>query len=295
MNPLSAPRFPLAHGAAIVAAVCSLLALISGALATTASTLLQPFSTGLVSAPGHARIGEIAGVLLLLLLIAVAVKEPTLRGLGWALSAMVILQGFLGSQAVVPGPSNVLGLLHAVLAQVLLSGTISLAIATAPSWKRAPEYVSDYGWPSLRSLGALLPVLVLTQVVLGAAFRQRITGLMPHILGAMLVSLVILIVCAFTLQQCPTHTILRASAKTLMVATFTQIFLGIAAFTVRALPNQDAGPVLVFTGGHVTVGALTLAASVVLSMQIRRNVVPKGAIPMPPAPSTRSSGLPPPG
>jgi heme A synthase len=165
------------------------------------------------------------------------------------------------------------------MAQVLLAGTVGVVIATSPSWKRAPEHVPDYGWPSLRSLGALLPILVLTQVALGAAFRQRVFGLMPHIVGAILVSLVILIVCAFTLQQCPTHSALRAAAKTLMVLTFTQVFLGISAFTVRMMPNADAVPVLGFTGGHVTVGALTFAASVVLSMQIRRNMLPKSSAP----------------
>ena len=289
MNPNHPPQFTLTHAAAIVAALCALVALISGALATTGATLAQPFSSGIVSAAGHTLAGEIAGTLLLAMLIWVAFREQTVRGLAWALCAMVALQGFLGSQALVPGPSNALGLLHAVLAQVLLAGAVAVVIATASAWKRTPEYIGDYGWPSLRSLAVVLPVLVLTQVVLGAAFRQRLAGLMPHIIGAMLVSLLILIVCAFTLQQCPAHTLLRASAKTLMVATFTQIFLGIAAFTVRALPNQDAGPVLGFTGGHVTVGALTLAASIVLSMQIRRNVLPKGTT-LPQVPSIQSSG-----
>ena len=275
MNPSSSAKFPLTHIAAIVAALCALLALISGALATTATTLTPPVSSEIVSTGGHAHTGEYLGVVLILMLILTALKESGVRVLALALAAMVLLEGFPGPQAV-PGAANAMGLLHAVLAQVLLAGTVAVAILTAPSWKRPPEHVGDYGWPSLRSLAVLLPVLVLTQVVLGAGFRQRISGLMPHIIGAMLVALLILIVCAFTLQQCPTHTILRAAAKTLMVATFAQIFLGIAAYTVRAIgPNADANAVLAFTGGHVAVGALTLAASIVLSMQIRRNVLPK--------------------
>jgi len=184
--------------------------------------------------------------------ILTALKESGVRVLALALAAMVLLEGFPGPQAV-PGAANAMGLLHAVLAQVLLAGTVAVAILTAPSWKRPPEHVGDYGWPSLRSLAVLLPVLVLTQVVLGAGFRQRISGLMPHIIGAMLVALLILIVCAFTLQQCPTHTILRAAAKTLMVATFAQIFLGIAAYTVRAIgPNADANAAIIAKRGFVT-------------------------------------------
>ena len=271
-------KLPLGHAAAIAAALCVLLVLISGALVTTAATFTPPFSNSIVSTGTHAHAGEYLGVAVLAIFLLVAFKEPATRGLAVALGAIVILEGFPGGPSPVPGAANVPGLLHAVMAQVLFAGTVAVVILTAPAWKRAPEHVSDYGWPSLRSLAVLLPVLVLTQVFLGAAFRQRVSGLMPHIIGAMLVALLILIVCAFTLQQCPTHKILRASAKTLMVATFTQIFLGISAFTVRAMPKTDANAVLGFTAAHVAVGALTLAASIVLSMQIRRNVVPKGTI-----------------
>lgn len=266
------------HFAAMAAALFALLTLISGALATTASTLTQPFSNAVVSAGGHSRTGEILGTLIIVSLLFVAVKDKAARGLAFALCAIVAMQAFVA------------GLLHATMGQVLLAGTAGVVIATAPSWKGAPEHVGDYGWPSLRSLGALLPFLVLTQVALGAAYRQRVMGLMPHIVGAIFVSLIILIVCAFTLQQCPTHKILRAAAQTLMVFTFTQVFLGISAFTVRMMPNATAAPVLAFTGGHVTVGALTLAASVVLSMQIRRNMLPKSVARTPaPAPSSQSS------
>jgi len=283
-------KFTGAHAAAIVAALCALLILISGALETTAASFTPPFSSGLVSAAGHTGAGEYVGGVLLLMLILVALKESALRGLVFALAAIVAMEGFLGSQRLAAGSSNALGLLHAVLAQVLVAGAVAVVIATASSWKQAPEYVADYGWPSLRSLAVILPVLVLTQVFLGAAFRQHVSGLMPHIIGAILVAMLILIVCAFTLQQCPTHAILRASAKALMLATFTQIFLGIATFTVRVMPKAETGPVLGFTSGHVAVGALTLAASIVLSMQIRRNVVPKGTILPQQAPSNQSSG-----
>jgi len=285
-------KFTVAHTAAIVAALCALLILISGALETTAASLTPPFSGGLVSAAGHTGAGEYVGAVLLALLILIALKESALRGLAFALAAIVAMEGFLGSQGLATGSSNALGLLHAVLAQVLVAGTFAVVIATAASWREAPEHVADYGWPSLRSLAVVLPVLVLTQVFLGAAFRQHVAGLMPHIIGAILVAMLILIVCAFTLQQCPTHAILRASAKALMLATFTQIFLGIATFTVRVMPKAGAGPVLGFTAGHVAVGALTLAASIVLSMQIRRNVVPKGTILPQQAPSSQSSGPP---
>lgn len=265
-----------------------MLAVISGALATTSATLPQPFSTGPASATAHAQAGAAAGVVTILLLAWVAVKNPAARALAWTMIAVVIGQGVIGSQSAIGGSSRLPALAHAILAQVLLAGTVAVAVTTAPPWRRVPDWVSDYGWPSLRSLGTALPFFVMLQVALGAAYRQRVMGLMSHIVGAMLISLLILIVCAFTLQQCPAHAILRGFAKTLMAVTFGQIFLGIAAFTVRAVPALGTASLLGFTAAHVAGGALTLAASVALSMQIRRHVLPRGAI-LPQAPNSRSS------
>jgi hypothetical protein len=205
--------------------------------------------------------------------------------------AAVIGQGVIGSQPAIAGSTRFPALLHAILAQVLLAGSVAIVVATSPPWRRVPEWVSDYGWPSLRSLGTVLPFFVMLQVALGAAYRQQVMGLMSHIVGAMLISLLILIVCAFTLQQCAAHAILRGFAKALMAITFGQIFLGIAAFTVRAVPALGTGSLLGFTAAHVAGGALTLASSVALSMQIRRHVLPRGTI-LPQVPSSRSSAPP---
>lgn len=279
------------HAAAIATAVSLLAALISGALATTSATLPQPSRTGIASAAAHVQAGTIAGLLAVLLLAWVAVKDAGARLLGWTLIAVLIGQGLIGSQPAIGGSVRSPALLHAILAQVLAAGLAAVVIATSPLWKGVPELVSDYGWPSLRSLGTVLPFFVLLQVGLGAAYRHQMMGLMSHIVGAMLISLLILIVCAFTLQQCATHAILRGFAKALMAVTFGQVFLGIAAFTVRAVPALGTGSVLAFTSAHVAGGALTLAGSVALSMQIRRHVLPRGTI-LPQAPSSRSSAPP---
>ncbi|MEI9812523.1 MAG: hypothetical protein WDO18_07515 [Acidobacteriota bacterium] len=167
------------------------------------------------------------------------------------------------------------GLVHATLAQVLLAGAAALVVRILPSWLAAPQTIQDYGWPSLRSLAVALPVLVGIQVALGAGFRQRLLGLMPHILGAMLVSLFILIVAAFVLQQAKDHKVLTLWARVMMVTTVIQVFLGIGVFTVRSIPQMDSGSVILMAAAHVTNGALLMAASAILGMQIRRNVTPK--------------------
>ena len=84
--------------------------------------------------------------------------------------------------------------------------------------------------------------------------------------------LVILCVCIFVMQQFPAHKVLRPAANLLMTVAFIQIFLGIGAFTARTVTNKITTAVVAITAVHATIGAVTLAAAVVLSMQIRRNV-----------------------
>jgi len=77
------------------------------------------------------------------------------------------------------------------------------------------------------------------------------------------------------LMRHPNHEALHQSALALLSITFPQVFLGIAAYMSR-LATTDAPqpmPVMVsFTVAHVAVGALTMAASVVLAIQVFRHV-----------------------
>jgi heme A synthase len=100
-------------------------------------------------------------------------------------------------------------------------------------------------------------------------------GLMPHIIGAMLVSMFILMVGAFVLQQCKDHKALYGSGRLMLSTTFLQVFLGIAVFTFRSMPQSSPVVILALAAAHVVTGALLLAASVVLSLHIRRNVTPQ--------------------
>ncbi|MEO8098123.1 MAG: hypothetical protein ABI811_10510 [Acidobacteriota bacterium] len=263
---------------AILAALLALLVLISGAIAATASSLTVPVpDTFVMNALLHRTAGEYGGAVLIALFawIAISLKQHGARRLSWLLCLSVAVQGLLGAIPADPASMGLVGTLHALLAQLLFAGSAALVVATSVSWSREPQIIEDYGWPSLRSLSVTLPLLVALQVGLGAAFRQHVLGLMPHIVGAMLVSLFILMVGAFVLQQCKDHPTLQPAGKTLMVSTFVQVFLGIAAFTVRSLP-PDTNVILTVSTAHVATGAFLLAASVVLGMQIRRNVVPKG-------------------
>ena len=127
----------------------------------------------------------------------------------------------------------------------------------------------------MRSLAILTPILVLLQISLGAAFRQKALTLLPHVLGAMFVALVILLESIFVLQQFPTHRALRPAAKTLLGVAFGQVFLGLTALIMKSMADDTATPVIATVAAHVTGGAVTLATTIVLSILIRRNVQPR--------------------
>lgn len=247
-------------------------ALITGAIATTAGVLPTP--NGAVDlAIQHRLWARGASAIAIGLLAWISVKYPRLRKLAPLLILGIVLESALGEM-----PNGVVGwggLVHATLAQILLAGAVALVVQLLPDWQREPQIVQDYGWPSLRSLARLLPVLVVLQVALGAGFRHHLSGLMPHIAGAMIVSIFILIVAAFVLQQAKDHQPLNLWARAMMVLTVIQVFLGIGVFTVRSMPETDTNVVLGTAAAHILNGALVLSASTVLGMQIRKHVRPK--------------------
>ncbi len=250
------------HRFAVVAAVCSLAALAIGAMVTS--------SGGVEFSQLHEIVASVAAVPILILGIWMGVKAhgTAERTLGWTLVVLVTAAGGLGHVAGSPG----MGILHALLGQILFAVTVAAATITSAAWKTEPDLVEDHGWPSLGSLGKITPFFVLLQIALGAAFRHKAMGVLPHLFVAMVLVLLILCVCIFVMQQFPAHKTLRPCANLLMAIAFTQIFLGIGAFTARTMTSKVTTAVIAITAAHAVVGGMTLAAAVVLAMQIRRNV-----------------------
>lgn len=256
---------------AITAALLAFLVLASGAAATTAATL-PAADAATYYALLHRQTGEYLGAAMAACFAWAAFAKPELRKFAGALCLGVVAEGLLGALPL----TTVSAMLHSCLAQLLAASSVALVVAASKGYSRPSGTVQDYGWPSLRSLSIWLPVMIALQVAMGAAFRNRVLGLMPHVIGAMLISIFILVVGSFVLQQCKDHAALSMAGRALMVTTFVQVFLGLAVFTVRSMP-PDAGVILTAATAHVVTGAALLAASIVLGMQIRKNVTPKGA------------------
>lgn len=285
-TPLS-PYSKWLHRYAVALAVCTLLLVVAGASVTSNQAGLSvpdwPLSYGQVMPQmtggvlfehGHRMVATFVGMLTIGLAIwlAVAERRKWMKALGWIALGAVIVQGLLGGLTVLLLLPPAVSVSHACLAQLFFSTTVAIAVFTSRSWQDGPELVQDYGTPSLRSLAVLVPALLLLQVALGAAFRHGAMTVMAHIVGAMVVTPVVLIVCAFVLHQFPEHRALRPAAIALLAITGAQVALGIGAYLTRSNADKNPLAMVIVTVAHVATGALTLASSVVLAIQVRRNV-----------------------
>lgn len=278
------------HRYAILLAFCTLLLVVAGGLVTSNDAGLSvpdwPLSYGKLMPPmegniryehGHRMVATTVG----LLTIGMAIwlwrtdHRRWVRRLGLIALAAVCVQGVLGGMTVIFMLPKPVSISHACLAQLFFTTTVALALFTSESWKRGARLVDDNGWPGLHWLAVATSACVLAQLALGAAARHRALGALPHILGAFVVTGMILWVTLRVLMRHAEHMVLRRSALALLCMTFLQVFLGIAAYMSRLATADAVQPMpvmIVFTVFHVAGGALTMAASVVLSIEVFRNV-----------------------
>ena len=264
-------KSPWLHRFAILLAALSLLLIVDGALVVP-GTQPAPETLSLHRLAGFALGALTVGFVAWLV---AAGSRPQMRNLGWIVLIIAIADGVAGLASVQAAVPRTAGIAHACLAQMFFAAMIAAALVTSAAWNRGPEFVNDYGWPSMRSLAIFTPLLVILQIMLGAGFRQKALTLLPHVLGAMFVALVILLESIFVLQQFPVHRSLRPAAKTLLGVAFAQVFLGMTALIMKSMANDTDTSVVVTVAAHITGGAITLATTVALSILIRRNVQPR--------------------
>ncbi|MGI8988520.1 MAG: COX15/CtaA family protein [Bryobacteraceae bacterium] len=283
------------HRFAILLAACTLLLVAAGGLVTSNDAglsvpdwplsygkLMPPMEGGILYEHGHRMIATLTGVLTIVLAVWLwRVDDRTwMKRLGLVAVAAVIAQGVLGGLTVIYLLPPAISVSHACLAQLFFATTVAIAVFTSASWRRGPHIVSDAGAPSLRTLAMAAPIFVLMQLALGAAARHKALGVVYHIGAASLVTGVILWVCVRVLRHYSEHPPLLRSALALLSIAFSQVFLGIAAYMSRIATADAVQPMpvmIAFTVLHVAVGALTMAASVVLAIQVFRNVRPQEA------------------
>lgn len=281
------------HRYAILLAVCTLFLVVAGASVTSKEAGLSvpdwPLSYGQVMPQmtggvffehGHRMVATLVGFMTIILAVWLAIAETRrwMKTLGFVALGAVIVQGLLGGLTVKLMLPPAVSISHACLAQLFFTTTVAIAVFTSNSWLQGPEMVEDHGWPPLRGLAVVTPGMVLVQIALGAAFRHRAIGLLAHVLFAMVVTVAILFISTFVMHQFPEHHALNTAAKALLAVTFLQVMLGVMAYYTRLQASQQALAMVLTTVAHVATGGLTLASSVVLSIQILRNVRAHGTL-----------------
>lgn len=283
------------HRFAVVVSLATLVLLFAGGLVTTTrsgdANPAWPWFSGVwkkgpIIEDGHRLVAGTVGLLTLVLAIWLQRREERrwVRALGWSAFACVVIQAVLGGLRVLVNSQEsvqravgleywVIAIVHACVAPLFFCLTVALAVVTSPRWKGESREVPE----RLAGLATVTTLLMFAQLVIGAVMRHRGAGLaMPtfplplvpdfwstntiihfaHRVMAVVIAVHVVMVFARALRFYPGVSIAMLG---LLAA---QVTLG--ALTI--LSERATLP----TTLHVMVGAALLGASLMLTLQVRR-------------------------
>ena len=223
-------------------------------------------------------IAQVAGLLTIILAIWTwrTDKRRWMRNLGWAALGTVIAQGILGGITVLYYLPPAVSSAHAALAQTFFCIAVAMALFTGQRWvEEQPRVEFDQQRPSLFTLTLLSIFILYVQLILGAMFRHHGLSWWPHLLNAVLVSFILAWTAVRALTVYSHVEAVRRPAILMLALLITQLCLGFAAFLTRVAWGRDAVqpelPMVISTVIHVAVGALLLATTVILAIQVWRH------------------------
>jgi cytochrome c oxidase assembly protein subunit 15 len=265
---------------------------------------------------GHRMFAATIGLLTIVLAAWTWLRDR--RGWMRALTAIAVLgvvfQGVLGGLSVLSANwasvvwRPLIATAHGVVGQTMFCVLAAVALFTGRAWHEEPALAtSGRNSSRLRLSSALLVAALYVQLIFGAAFRHTWTKLgpvgaealhpstivkallVPHMINALLVIALIVWTTMLVFRNYPGVPQLRRPAMLLHILLLLQLLLGFGAFFARVVWHMDApqpqAALVGFTVGHLAVGALMLAISVVLALQLHRATLMAERVA--PAPSTR--------
>jgi len=269
---------PRLHRCAVLFALSVLLLIATGASLTSVIRPLPgtpPADAATAPPEIAAQLERAHGILagfVAVLAFALALAAPTgLRLPAWTAAGLVVADGALGIHRAAGSLPPVAGVFHALLAPILFSTAVAIAVFTSKSWL-APPVPAENRRPPLRKLAIWVPVLLVAQIALGAAFRHGAMGVVWHILNAMVVLIPILVLGISLLRLYPKHPTLRPAALALLIITGVQALLGFAVYITLLMVSENNTALIAAGTIHVLTGSLTLAAAIVVTVQLRRGV-----------------------
>ncbi len=204
-------------------------------------------------------------------------RRRWLRWLAVGAFCTVIAQAILGGLTVLLFQPPAVSTAHATVAQTFFCIAVAIALFSGRKWvEEQPRIEFDQRRPSLFTLTLLSIFVLYVQLILGGMFRHHGMSWWPHVLNAVIVSFVLAWTAVRALSVYSEIEAVRRPAILMLSLLITQLCLGFTAFLTRVAWGRNAVqpelPMVVSTVAHVAVGALLLAATMILSIQVWRHV-----------------------
>jgi cytochrome c oxidase assembly protein subunit 15 len=293
---------------AVVAVIATLLLLVAGGLVTSkeaglavvdwpntfgSNMFLYPLSRmsgGIYYEHVHRLFGSLVGLTTLVLaaLLQGTDERKWVPRFAWAALLGVITQGILGGLRVTGrltfstspeevAPNITLAIAHGVLGQIFFAMMVALVVFTSSGWRSDRQALPRRTAGTDRTLGAILVVMLILQLVFGAILRHVAGGVHIHIAMAVLVLLAALACGVRAWGLYHEEPILARWGRRLVYAVVLQVCLGaaalVAAGATEAVQPRPAADVIITTL-HQAMGALLLACTVNLVLWTRRLLAP---------------------
>jgi cytochrome c oxidase assembly protein subunit 15 len=295
VSPHSAPSYNSAHHRfAVFVACATLIVITAGALVTSNDAGLSvpdwPTSFGyLVKVPqfvggiryewSHRMLAGTTACLTLAIALWTwfAEKRSWLRWLAAGAFCTILVQATLGGMTVLFFQPPWLSTAHATVAQTFFCIAVAIALFTGRKWvEEEPRVETDSRTPTLFTLCKLSILILYVQLILGGMFRHHGMSWWPHVANATLVSVILGWTAVRAISRHHKLNAIRQPAIAMLGLLILQLCLGFAAFLTRVAWGRDAAqpemPMVISTVAHVAVGALLLATTVVLTIQVWRHL-----------------------
>jgi cytochrome c oxidase assembly protein subunit 15 len=259
---LSIPDWPLAYG-----------------------SMVPPFVGGIRYEFSHRVMAGIVASLTVVLAVWLWRSESRrwVRGFGWVALGTVITQAVLGGLTVILRQPIPVSVAHACVAQIFFCSLLSLALFTSRWWRKNISPIEDTGSPQVRTLAILTAGATFLQLLLGAVFRHKGSGIGPHLIGAAIVTGLVFWTAGTLRNRFPSSVPFKICRVLLHSLIGLQLMLGVGAWWSRIATSNYPQPMpimVTLTVAHVVVGALTLAGTVLVALVCRRMLreVPQTAV-----------------
>jgi heme A synthase len=154
--------------------------------------------------------------------------------------------------------------------QIFFCLTVCLALFTRTDWRWDEFKTPDLAAPSVRQILVFMTLAVFAQMLLDVGLAKKVTGMGPHLVLGIAVTVCSLWVLEMALTKFSHLRAFKISSVFLAEVVILQLFLGIISHSMKLNARSVPGPkpgLLVMSVTTAAVGALVLATSLFVTCQ----------------------------